>query len=266
MLSHPGHLRELNEDVVLYHTAKAGDPLAHLGTLAVVADGMGGHAAGEVASQIAAQTIHLLYYRQNRPVPEALAEAFAAANTAIYSRSHADPECAGMGTTCTALVIRNCQAWLGHIGDSRAYLVRQGTIHELSEDHTLVAQLVAEGMLTPEQARISPDRNVLVRALGTSASADPSIWNDGMKLMPGDTFVLCSDGLHDLVEGAHIVDAVVHHSPFDACQALIQAALDAGGHDNISVGVFAVTSEPTGDTPERPTIELDLTGCSRNIG
>jgi PPM family protein phosphatase len=266
MLSHPGRMRELNEDVVLYRVPGAVDPLVHLGTLAVVADGMGGHAAGEIASQIAAWTIHLLYYQENRPVPEALARAFGAANTVIHDRSRAYPECAGMGTTCTALVIRDGHAWLGHIGDSRAYMVRQGAIHQLSKDDSLVAQLVDEGTLTPEQARISPDRNVLLRALGTRPSVDPCIWDEGMKLAPGDALVLCSDGLCDLVEGEQIIATVMRYSPFEACQALIRAALDAGGHDNISVGVFAVSSDPLAAATERPTRDLDLSACSGPVG
>ena len=266
MLSHPGRVRALNEDVVAYHMPAADDPLARLGMLAIVADGMGGHAAGEVASQIAAQTIHLLYYQQDRPVPEALAHAFAAANTVIHDRSQAYPECAGMGTTCTVLVIRDGHAWLAHIGDSRAYMVRQGAIHQLSKDDLLVAQLVDEGTLTPEQARISPERNVLLRALGTRPSVDPCIWDEGMKLAPGDALVLCSDGLCDLVEGEQIIETVMRYSPFEACQALIGAALDAGGHDNISVGVFAVSSDPIAAIPERPTRDLDLTACSGSIG
>ena len=266
MLSHPGRVRELNEDVVVYRMPTADDPLARLGMLAVVADGMGGHAAGEVASQIAAQTIQLLYYQQDRPVPEALTHAFAAANTVIHDRGQAYPECAGMGTTCTVVVIRDGHAWLGHIGDSRAYMVRQGGIHQLSKDDSLVAQLVDEGTLTPEQARVSPDRNVLLRALGTRPTVDPCIWDEGMKLVPGDALVLCSDGLCDLVTDEQIIETVMRLSPFEACQALIQAALGAGGHDNVSVGVFAVSSEPVAAVTERPTRDLDLTAYSGNVG
>src|SRR5262249_33088605 len=153
-------------------------PSAPLGMLALVADGMGGHAAGEVASQIAAQTIQLLYYQHDQPVPKALAEGLAAANTVIHDHGKAYPDCAGLGTTCTVLVVRDDHAWLGHIGDSRAYLVRDEEIHQLSEDHSLVAQLVRDGTLTPAEAHASPERNILLRALGTQPSAEPLIWTE----------------------------------------------------------------------------------------
>ena len=266
MLSHQGLVRTLNEDVVIYRVPRPDDPVAHLGAMAVLADGMGGHAAGEVASQIAAQTIHLLYYQQDQPVPAALMQAFAAANTVIYERGVADAECAGMGTTCTVIVIRDNRLWLAHVGDSRAYIVRDGVIHQISEDHTLVAQLVRDGTLTPEQASISPDRNVLLRALGTQPVIEPCIWDDGMLLIAGDVLILCSDGLHDLVDDAAITDAVTRFAPFDACQTLIEAALAAGGHDNVSVGVFAITAATTAaTTSDRPTRAIDLTALPGDI-
>jgi serine/threonine protein phosphatase PrpC len=267
MLSHPGLVRELNEDVVIYRVPTADDPVAHLGMMAVVADGMGGHAAGEVASQIAAQTLLLLYYQQDRPVPQALAEGIAAANKVIYEHGRENPECTGMGTTCTVLVIRDDQAWIGHVGDSRAYIVRDGTIHQLSKDHSLVAQLVEDGTLTSEEACVSPDRNVLLRALGTRPTVEPYLWNEGMSLLPSDVFVLCSDGLCDLVDNAQIIEAVTRHAPFEACETLIDAALAAGGHDNISVGVFAVMTQQTAPTAiDRPTRNIDLAALSGGLG
>jgi PPM family protein phosphatase len=212
-----------------------------------------------VASQIAAQTLNLLYYQHDRPVPMALAEGFAVANKVIHDHGKAYPDCAGLGTTCTALVIRDDQVWLGHIGDSRAYIVRDGEIHQLSEDHSLVAQLVRDGTLTPVEARASPDRNILLRALGTQPSAEPSIWTEGLPLTQGDVLVLCSDGLCDLVENSAIADAVVRFEPFEACERLINAALAAGGHDNISVGIFAIVPRSVAPiAAERPTRRVDF--------
>src|SRR5262245_3874228 len=117
MLSHTGLARSSNEDSVIYSAPEEGSKQAALGVLALIADGMGGHAHGEVASQMAAQSVHYLFYRGDQAVPAALAEGFAAANFAIHERSRSEPACAGMGTTCTAVVIRDDRIWLGHVGD-----------------------------------------------------------------------------------------------------------------------------------------------------
>ncbi len=263
MLSHPGLVRALNEDSVIYRLPNDNDPDAALGVLALVADGMGGHAAGEVASEIAAQCLHYLFYRRAQPVPDALAEGFAAANLAIHERSKADPDCAGMGTTCTALVLRDTCAWLGHVGDSRAYLIRDDAIRQISDDHSLVAELVRKGALTEAQAKEFPDRNVILRALGTQPTVEPTIWPEGLPLHPGDIFILCSDGLSDLVDDETIHRLASAQPPFEACEALIQAALAGGGHDNISAGVIrvAAASPPAEEDATRTTRRIDLTGA-----
>lgn len=264
MLSHPGLVREQNEDSVLYCLPRSDDPGRRLGALALVADGMGGHAGGEVASAIAAQTIKLLYYEDDRPPPATLARAFGAANQLILRRSRENPEWSGMGTTCTAIVLRDDRVWLAHIGDSRAYIVRGGGIHQISEDHSLVASLVRNGTLTPEDAAASPERNVILQALGTKPEIEPQIWDEGLPVRPGDAIVLCSDGLTDLVDDDAIAAAVSGHAPFDACQALIDAALAAGGRDNVSVGVFGISAaiEPP-LKKERPTRTIELRAPAR---
>ncbi|HZU89891.1 MAG TPA: protein phosphatase 2C domain-containing protein [Stellaceae bacterium] len=240
MLTHPGLIRQNNEDVVVYVLPDEGKIAAARGALALVADGMGGHAAGEVASAIAADTVRRLYYALDGTPGAVLEAAFAAANEAIYRRSRTDPACAGMGTTCTALAWRGGAAFLAHIGDSRAYLWRAGCLRQISEDHSLVAQLVRDGALTKAQAAKSPQRHVILRALGTEPTAEPAVWPQGLPLRPGDVFVLCSDGLTDLVDDGTIGDIVGRLSPAEACAALIAAALAAGGADNVSVGVFAI--------------------------
>jgi PPM family protein phosphatase len=259
MLSHPGLVREQNEDSVLYCLPRPDEPGGRLGALALVADGMGGHAGGEVASAIAAQTIKLLYYEEDRSAPLALARAFGAANQLILRRSRENPEWSGMGTTCTAIVLRDARVWLAHVGDSRAYIVRGGDIHQMSEDHSLVAALVRNGTLTPADAAASPERNVILQALGTKPEIEPQIWDEGLPVRPGDAIVLCSDGLTDLVDDATIAATVSRHAPFDACQALIDAALAAGGRDNISVGVFGISAAaPPPPKKERPTRTIEL--------
>jgi protein phosphatase len=255
MLGHPGYVREVNEDVVAYVIPADNDTGATRGALALVADGMGGHAAGDIASRIAAETVVRLYYETDGPPFEALAHCFTAANQAIYDQSLANPAYTGMGTTCTVLAFRACAAFLAHVGDSRAYLWRDGRLHQLSEDHSLVAELVRRGELTPEEAACSPQRHVIVRALGTTSVCAPSIWREGVRLLVNDVFVLCSDGLTDLVDDATVAETVARLTPFDACRALVDAALNAGGTDNISVGVFAIGKDlaPTEPGTTRPT-------------
>ena len=260
MLSHRGSLRATNEDAVLYDLPQESAPAARRGSLLIVADGMGGHAAGEVASAIAVETVHRLFYSTDGRVPEVLDKCFAAANETICRRSKKDAGCRGMGTTCTVIAIRGDKAFLGHIGDSRAYILRDGELRQLSEDHTLVAELVRAGSLTAEQAASSPERNVIVRALGTRPIATPQIWSEGLKLRAGDRLMVCSDGLHDLVDETAIRGILSDNGPAEACRALLDAALCAGGHDNISVGVFLIgdaTDQPAASLVERPTRKIE---------
>jgi protein phosphatase len=263
MLSHPGRVRTNNEDTVAFALPAGGGPAgggvdARSDALLLVADGMGGHAAGEVASRIAADVFHRCFFAvPDRPVHEVLVECFDTANAEIFEAGQHNPEYAGMGTTCTAIAVRNNRAWLAHVGDSRAYMMREDDFRQISEDHTLVAELVRKGSLTREEAAVSPERNVILKALGTAAHVAPSIWDEGMALRPDDRLLLCSDGLSDLVPDTTMKQFVSTLSPIDACSALIDAALDAGGHDNVSVGVFHLTDRTEVDVTEtlveRPT-------------
>lgn len=259
MLSHPGLARSSNEDSVIYSVPEAGSSQAGLGVLALIADGMGGHAHGEVASQIAAQTVHYLFYRRGQPVPAALAEGFAAANFAIHERSESDPACAGMGTTCTAIAVRDDQIWLGHVGDSRAYLIRDGEILLISKDDSVVAEMVRQGKLTEVEAQDFPDRHVLLRALGIASQVETTIWQEPLQARDGDILVLCSDGLTDVVKDEIIHQTAAAMAPYDACEALIQHALDAGGPDNVSVGVLAIGSaRGSADRSDRATLDVTV--------
>ena len=177
-----------------------------------------------------------------------LANAFATANRAIIEYAQEHPECRGMGTTCTVLAFRDQQAWLAHIGDSRAYLLRDRRLTQLSEDQTLVAKLVSEGTLTHEEADHSPMHNVILQALGTTSNIKPMIGAKGLPLHVGDVFILCSDGVSNMVPDEKIAEIASRLPPQEACDALIEAALAAGGDDNASLGVFSVT---TGAAPKR---------------
>ena len=253
MRTDPGRVRTLNEDSVVWVTPPEHEAAGARGSLALVADGMGGHAAGEVASALAADVVRRLYYDLDGPTPRVLAEAFAAANRAILDYAAEHPECKGMGTTCTVLAFHGGQAWLAHIGDSRAYLLRDATLTQLSQDQTLVAKLVSEGALTAEEAVHSPINNVILQALGTSPNFKPIIGAKGLPLREGDVFVLCSDGVCGLVPDDTIAEIAGRLPPQDACHALIEAALAAGGHDNASLGIFSVTARAQPDTASNPT-------------
>jgi PPM family protein phosphatase len=252
MRTDTGVVRSLNEDSVAFVAPPAGDPAASRGSLMLVADGMGGHAAGEVASALAVETVRRVYYELGGATPEVLAAAFVAAHRAILSWAESNPDCKGMGTTCTALAVRDGQAWLAHIGDSRAYLLRAGVMTQLSDDQTLVAQMVRDGKLTPEQAQNSPINNVILEALGAKEAISPIVWADPLPLAGGDILVLCSDGLSGVVADATIVEHIARFPPAEACDALIETAKAAGAPDNVSVGVFQMVADNGSQHYEQP--------------
>jgi protein phosphatase len=253
-----GLVRTLNEDSVVWVTPGDQDVATRRGSLALVADGMGGHAAGEVASAIAADVVREIYYDLDGPVPDVLGSAFAVAHRAILEYAEAHPECKGMGTTCTVLAFRDQQAWLGHIGDSRAYLLRDRSLTQLSRDQTLVAKLVSEGTLTQQEADQSPMHNVILQALGASPQIKPMIAAKGIKLHPGDVLILCSDGVSNMVSDDRIAEIAARLPPQEACDALIEAALAAGGHDNASLGVFSVTDGTEARRAPEPTRRMKI--------
>jgi len=207
------------------------------GLLVVVADGMGGYEAGEVASQTAVETIAQVYPEAKGTPGEALKQAFLRAHEKIRKLAADNPGMAGMGTTCTALALVGKEAWAAHVGDSRLYLARGSGIYQLSEDHTAIMEMVRQGLLSAEEAKRHEDRNVLIRAMGTKPELLLMLWPEPMDVRPGDIFVMCSDGLHDLVQDEEI-RAVVHGAlPEEACHKLVQMARERGGYDNVTVAV-----------------------------
>jgi len=241
-----GCVRQLNEDSVAFIASAGPSQTRDHGALALVADGMGGHAAGEVASALALEVVRRVYYSLDRIASEALRAAFDAANRAIFDYAAKHPDCAGMGTTCTALGVRDGLLWLAHVGDSRAYLMRDGRLVQLSDDQTLHAQLVRDGVMSPEDAGKGAGSNVILQALGTRLDVEPTIWTEGLPLRQGDIVILCSDGLTNLVSDARIAEVVSTNPPPEACRLLIEAARRGGGHDNISVGVFVAETDGAG--------------------
>ena len=213
-------------------------------TVFAVADGLGGHQGGEVASAAAVEPLARLDGRRftdPHEAAEGLANAIREANEAILDRAAGDPALYGMGTTVTAAAVAgDSSIQLAHVGDSRAYLVREGTLDQLTTDHTVVGELVRRGRLTPEQAAIHPERSILTRAVGLDPRV-PVDLPDPLELQPGDQLLLCSDGLTEAVDDNRIAE-LLSTAPDGqaACQSLIDAANDAGGPDNITVVLIRV--------------------------
>jgi protein phosphatase len=267
MLTHVGRVRSINEDTVAFVVPMEGSPDKEMGSLALVADGMGGHAAGEVASALAADVVRRVVYSADGSVPHALRTAFEAANRAIRDYSAANPETRGMGTTCTAIVIRRNILWLAHVGDSRAYLLRDGVFEQLSDDQTLHAQLIRDGVMSPEEAEKDPRRNFILQALGARDEITPTMPEQGWQLRAGDIVLLCSDGLYALVKDEEIAKIARESNPQEACQELIEKALSAGGLDNISVGVFQIVdAAPARKLEQASTKRIPIIQVDANPG
>ncbi len=208
--------------------------------LFAIADGMGGAKAGEIAAGIAADTLEGA--RSGRLDAEDVASLIADANLRIWERSLSDPATAGMGTTITvALVEEEAGAVVfGHVGDSRAYRVRDGVLEQITTDHSLVAELVESGVLTPEEAERHPQRSAITRALGTERAVEPDVFT--IEAVPGDLFLLCSDGLSDMLTENQIAAAIerADGDPEAAGDELVKDANAQGGDDNITVLLFEV--------------------------
>jgi protein phosphatase len=253
LLSDIGCCRKDNEDYLQLFSFGNETSTGGKEVLAILADGMGGHQGGEVASRMAVEVIGQTYFRQPGSDPVmALKTSFAKANQAIYETAVGDPTLRGMGTTCTALVLRNGQACFAHVGDSRLYRLRDGGLVLLTVDHTLVNGLIAGGFITPAEARKHPDRSIVTRSVGTQPEISVDTSEGLLPIQPGDVYLLCSDGLHDLVEDEEIRLALLCSPPHAASEQLIALARQRGGYDNISVGVLAVR-EPA-STPKRAAI------------
>jgi protein phosphatase len=240
-----GCVREINEDSG--RMVRPADPalLATKGTLVVVADGMGGHSAGEVASQMAADIVTRLYYEARAKPGDALRQAVEEANRQIHAAAAADESKHGMGTTCTALALCQSTAYAAHVGDSRLYMLRDKQLYQLSEDHSAVNEMVKLGLITKEQARTHEDKNVILRALGTNPEVEVSVL-EPFRVREGDRYLLCSDGLHDLVLEDEIASLLSETEDIhSAGERLIAMAKERGGHDNITVGIIAIMPEGT---------------------
>jgi len=243
--TNPGRKRRRNEDAFVCEPP-----------LFAVADGMGGAQAGEIASSLAAAAVSGGLNGGDAPADaeQAVVELIREANRRVHHRATNDASASGMGTTLTVALARGDDVVaIGHVGDSRAYLLRDGALEQLTDDHSLVAELVRRGELSPEEAEVHPQRSVITRALGTDPDVDVDVFSvDGRS---GDVFLLCSDGLSTMVDPDSIAELVQRNrgNLQAATRALIKAANDGGGEDNITAVLFEIDGLPAVD--DDPTVE-----------
>jgi PPM family protein phosphatase len=258
-LSDVGLIRKNNEDSFLIATptsdfanhnpAELNGIIPENGAMFIVADGMGGAQAGEVASRMAVDTVARNFINalnkkdslDQQTLISALTETIQEANQLIFHEGQKNTEFNGMGTTLTAATVFGTTILFAQLGDSRAYLARKGVISQMTKDQSLVAQMVASGSLTPEEAKSHPQRNVILQALGIQSQVDVAI--SLTELRRGDQIVLCSDGLSGKVDAEEIKEFLERFEPKAACQGLVRMARERGGEDNITVIVARFNGE-----------------------
>ncbi len=238
-LTDVGRKRPHNEDNMAYVIPKDPQVMAKKGALFIVADGMGGHAAGEVASEIAVDTVSNVYYQDDsEDVAVSLLRAIKRANSLINQRAAENTLRSGMGTTCVAAILRGNMGYIANVGDSRAYLVRGGQARQVSQDHSWVEEQVRAGLLTRDQARSHAQRNVITRCLGTQSEVEVDVFTEPLE--EGDSLLLCTDGLSGLVNDDELRTIVGQYVPQEGVYHLVERANENGGPDNITAIVARV--------------------------
>lgn len=237
-----GKIREINQDAYFYIEDE-------IVPVFIVADGMGGHKAGEIASNLAISTI-ASYYKVNRDkivneemfIPQFMNESIAKANERIIEESQGDEELKGMGTTVTMCIILKDELYIGHVGDSRAYLLRDSELIQLTQDHSLVGELLRTGSITKEEAMNHPKKNVITRALGGDLKLKVDIIN--RELNNDDKIILCTDGLTNMVSEQRILETIkVDENIFESCSKLVNIANEIGGIDNTTIMLIQAKQE-----------------------
>ncbi len=240
-VSETGPMRDHNEDSIAFSFPEND----RHNLIAVVADGMGGHNAGEVASKMACDLL-LNYCLENwkQQAPEKLLhEAFMKAHQEIIETGNSNSEQKGMGTTATSVIIHRDVCYIGHIGDSRVYLLRNGSLMQLSKDHTLVNQMYESGEITEKERDNHPMKNVLLQALGTTPTIQPQISSNGWTISEGDRLFLCSDGVYDVLSEEDIKDLLLMKQPEFALECLSLAATSRNVSDNFSALLIDISSD-----------------------
>jgi serine/threonine protein phosphatase PrpC len=257
VLSHPGEKREINEDsfgISSYQLEENDVPIV----LALVADGIGGHQAGEVASQLTIDTIMNMLTKEDTDQPiHKLRSAVKLAGTQVANTALRSPEYYGMGSTIAIAWVIGKKLYTAHVGDSRIYFLRNGVIRQITTDHTWIQEAIKHEIIRPEEARNHPRAHVLHQALGSQDPPEPDFRlrlstdetdlesenNQGLTLLRGDRILMCSDGLTDLVEDHEIKTALEEQNPEEAVQSLVSLARARGGHDNITVIILGVPED-----------------------
>ena len=260
VLSDTGNLRPNNEDAALFLRFSNKMKKGMEECLLIVADGMGGHQAGEIASRLAVETISREYgkHLEVMCVEKRLLKAFVLANERIYKKAVSDSRFYGMGTTCTALAIVGNAVYYAHVGDSRAYLLKKGSLTRLTIDHTYVQQLLLRGTITAEQAVAHPDRNVLTNAMGTHLNLRVDTGRCSFSLEAADRLLLCSDGLYDYLNESELAEILNRSQPLHLmADYLVAEAKKRGGHDNITV-VLAAQHDAREQTSLKETADVIL--------
>lgn len=222
-----GRVRRQNEDAAFMDEERG---------VFAVADGMGGHLAGEVASAMAVDAVRRMAQEHGAPGIAVLRDTVLSAHRAILERAQSSRACSGMGTTLSLLWQGGRYAYIAHVGDSRIYRMRDGQLEQITQDHSLVAEMVRGGLITPEEARVHPRRNIITRALGTQGDNTPDLL--AADSLPGDLWLLCSDGLTGMVEDAEIERVLAAQPLEQAADTLLCMALDAGGRDNVTLILY----------------------------
>jgi len=238
-----GCVRETNEDNGRHTNNFVADNGSDLGTLTIVADGMGGHSSGEIASEMAVTLISRYYYSSTgESIVDSLRQAIEKANAEIYESAVEDLSLIGMGTTIVALVIQDGVAYSAHVGDSRLYRLRGHDMQRMTVDHSQVMEMVQMGLISFDEAQHHEDKNIILRAVGTQPSVEVEV-SGPIGLEPGDQFLLCSDGLCDMADDEAIRRVWLGSSDIhNAADSLVALAIEGGGEDNITVGIVSVSS------------------------
>ncbi len=255
-----GFRRRNNEDSISVRICKDQESWRDHGHFFLVADGMGGHAVGELASKIASETVpHTFFKNKPGPVAKSLKTAVEIANQAIHERGMANREFMRMGTTCSTLCLCPEGAVIGHVGDSRVYRVRENRIDQLTFDHSLQWELIRQGRMKPEEVYLNEPRNVITRSLGPEPVVKVDI-EGPYPVLEGDRYILCSDGLTSHLKDDEIGMISKYLDPSDACRLMVNLANLRGGSDNISVIIVKVGDLPDGNLPqqEEPDAELEI--------
>lgn len=240
-----GLQRSKNEDCVAFL-----DCGSELGSLAVVADGMGGARGGAVASDLAVRTICDVYLERGEASGQVLRDALLAANTEIFECAKSNADLKGMGTTCVAAAVVGHSLWAAWTGDARLYLYRNEGLYQLSQDDTVVAEMVRSGRLSADAARAHEDRHVLTRSLGTRPLVEVGTLLQPVALRPQDKLLLCTDGVHDVLDDFEVGAILQRHGPAESLEALIQECNRRGGYDNASAVLMALVTAETNAVPE----------------